>query len=160
MPVSKEPRLGYYLDAFRAWLPTVKLRFLAWLEACREQPILIWHTSAVRYSVYGIVGLIAILTIRGIANSFVPPVLVERAETADIQVLCSDPNCGKLFVINREFDFDDFPVKCPACQKETGVRALRCASPTCGGILVAPQKSADGRKLVCPRCQSVLGDAD
>ena len=39
--------LDAYLDAFRAWLPTVKLRFLAWLEACREQPILIWHTSAV-----------------------------------------------------------------------------------------------------------------
>jgi hypothetical protein len=159
MPVGKESKLGLYVDAIKAWAPTLRVRLGAWWEACRAEPTLIWQTSAIRYGVYGTSAIIGIWIFASIAGKFAPAEHREQARTADFQVICTNPACNKTFVINRKFGFDSFPVKCPACGQKTGVRGYRCNSTTCHGRIVVAKESADGKSLLCSQCGGPLGPA-
>lgn len=160
MPVGKDSKLAEIIIALRAYLPTLGMRLKEWWSTCRAEPILFWHTPAVRFSVYGIGTLVALKLLLITVNAFVPQNgnAQPRAETADFHVVCSDPACGEHFVIRERFKFDDFPVKCRKCGKETAVRAMRCFSTTCRGAWVAP-KIVDGTKR-CPHCGAILGPED
>jgi hypothetical protein len=138
-------------------LPAIKLRLLAWFEACREEPRLIWHTTAVRVGVYLIAGLLLIKVVGLVFSLAAPggPEPVPFSRTADFHVVCMNEQCGHHFVINRKFGFDDFPVACPKCGKNTGMHARRCVSDTCKGRWVAPVSRVGG--LYCPHCDSRLG---
>jgi hypothetical protein len=74
----------------------------------------------------------------------------EQAQTADFHVVCSDRRCEHHFVVNREFGFAAFPLRCPRCDQVTGLRARPCNRQTCGGRWVVPIKEKDG--LYCPIC--------
>jgi ribosomal protein S27E len=158
MPVSRESRLAQAIDAFREWLPTVRVRFNEWFYACREEPVLIWHTPAIRYTTYVLVAFISAWLISYTVDLFAPggPSPQPRARTADFHVVCT--GCGHHFVINRKFSFDDFPVKCPKCGKLTGQPAMQCFSDRCKGRWVAVERRDDA--LVCSRCGAVLGHTD
>lgn len=159
MPAEKPSKLSELLDALREGTPGVKMYVGAWLEACRNEPRLIWHTPAIRIIVYIIAGILLVKSI-GWGFTLLAPGGAEpapRAETADFHVICTNPDCGKHFVTNRDFDFNDFPVKCPFCQKESGANARSCNSTTCKGRWVSPV--ADGERLTCPVCGGDLGPA-
>ncbi len=159
MPVEKESRVTQAIMIVREWIPTVRPRVEAWVEACRAEPVLIWHTPAVRCGVYLLLALIAIFCVTFFIGLFAPggPEPIPQAETADFHVVCSDPECGAHFVIKREFEFRDFPVPCPKCDKLTGLWALRCSSEECRGRWVIPQIVGEQRK--CPHCGQLLGEA-
>jgi hypothetical protein len=158
MPVQKESRIGQWIAALREWSPTLRVRLGEWIEAVRAEPALIWATPTVRYSVYGLGGIIgACLLIWGL-EQFQPPQAAPPARTADYHVLCTNPACRQHFVINERFNFDGFPVTCPQCSKTTGQRALRCASDTCRRRWVVPVER-DGA-FHCPYCDGYLGEAD
>ncbi len=127
MPVDKESRLALWIGAVREWAPTVRPRLVEWWEVIRENPVLIWQTPAVRYSVYGLGLIVAVLVLQWGASLLLPPQMVgsEPARTAQFHVLCSNPSCGHHFVIERKFKFKDFPVQCPKCHQQTGHRAVR-----------------------------------
>lgn len=160
MPVGKESKLLLLVDAVKEWLPTVRVRFGEWWAACRGEPILFWHTPAIRYSAFALGGLLAIWAVLGVVGMFTPAgkTGVPRATTADFHVICTDPACGAQFVIKKPFGFHKFPVECPRCKKTTGERALRCVSATCKGKWVTP-RLVDGAYR-CPDCQAVLGRPD
>jgi hypothetical protein len=129
MPVDKESKAAAWIAALREWAPTVPKRVGEWWEAVREDPGLVWRTDAVRYSVYTIGAIIAICILSAVAESMTPPLpegAGEYAETAFFDCLCTE--CGHHFVIERKFKFDDFPVVCPKCKKESGQRAERASS--------------------------------
>lgn len=151
MPVEKDPKLGMYIDALKAWLPSVRLRAAEWVEACREEPALIWQTPAVRYLVYTCGGMVALWIVLALIGSMAPKDVVPRARTADFHVVCTNPSCGKHFVINRKFGFDDFPVDCPRCQQRTGEQAVRCTGGPRDGAWV-PAKLNDQGQLVGALC--------
>lgn len=160
MPVDRQHKLGLIVDALKEWLPTVRVRFNEWVEACREEPALVWQTPVVRYATYTLGGIVLAFTLLGVVDLFAPggPEPVPRARTADFHVVCSDPACGYHFVISRKFRFDSFPVQCPKCKQLTGQQARRCNSELCGGRWVAPQ-IVDGY-FRCPHCHAVLGVAE
>jgi len=128
-------RLAEWLMLVRKQMPVAREHIATWLEAVREEPRLAWATSAVRYTVYGLAGVVLIWSATALTGWLTPPPPASArpaATTADFHVVCSDSQCAHHFVINRKFGFDDFPVKCPQCQRETGVSARRCNSAPCG----------------------------
>ncbi len=150
-------RLAEWLTLLRKNIPVVREHFLDWVEAVREEPRLAWETPALRYGVYGLSGIILLWVAAGVVRLAVPPLPASakpQATTADFHVVCANPDCSHHFVIHREFGFDDFPVLCPECKRESGVAARRCNSATCAGRWVAPQSTAEG--MVCPVCGSRL----
>ena len=158
MPVQKDSKLGQWIAAIREGWPSVRARFDDWRDAVREEPVLIWQTSAIRYSVYGLGALIAVSLLIWAVEAVQPVEVAPTAETADFHVLCTASGCGHHFVINEEFDFDDFPVVCPKCQNKNGYRALHCVSKTCRSRWVVPNKKND--ELRCPHCGGYLGRVD
>lgn len=146
-------RLAEWLLVIREQVPVIRQRFEDWLAAVREEPVLIWETTAVRCSAYAAAGLLLVWLTIGLVGMLTPPPAANArptATTADFHVLCADTACGHHFVVHRKFGFRGFPVSCPKCQKETGVRARRCSSQSCKGRWVAPRR-ADGT-LSCPVC--------
>ena len=157
MAQERPNRLVEWLMLVRRQWPVVREHFVAWLEAVREEPRLAWETSAVRYVVYGMAGLVSVwlvTTLIGWLTPPPPPSARPTATTADFHVVCSNSKCAHHFVINRKFGFDDFPVECPQCKRETGVSARRCNSASCGGRWIAPLRSDQG--LQCPLCAGKL----
>jgi hypothetical protein len=143
--------LEWYLLA-KEHLPELRRGFAEWLSLVREEPRLLWETTAFRYGVYGVSALIAIWMVTAFVGFLQPPNTRARREatTANYYVICTNPSCGERFMVNREFGFRDFPVECPKCRKETGMAGRKCNSKACGGVWVVPVEEGDGSK--CPRC--------
>ncbi|MHC5110095.1 MAG: hypothetical protein ACYTHJ_09475 [Planctomycetota bacterium] len=151
MAEEKPNPLAEWIIAIRAHAPVIRQRFSNWLEACREEPTLIWQTDAVRYATYALSGIIAIWMIAVAIDLVTPPVpesAKPEATTADYHVICT--SCDTHTVIHREFEFDDFPVKCTGCDSMNGRRAVRCSSSTCRGKWMVPIFEGDAR--YCPYC--------
>ena len=137
--------------------PIARRYLNAWLDAVREEPTLIWQTPAVRYTAYGISGLVSIylfLSIPSCFSSTSTSQIKPQATTADFHVVCSDRECRHHFVINRDFGYRKFPVRCPKCEQPTGAQARLCVSKTCRRRWVAPEQYDD--RLYCPRCEEPL----
>ncbi|MHC4092136.1 MAG: hypothetical protein ACYSVY_18005 [Planctomycetota bacterium] len=161
MPPPERNRLiTWYLLLKDEWLPAQRQRLADWSQAVREEPRLVWQTPQIRYTVYGLGGLAALwalLWALSLLQPAPPKGARPRANTANIHVVCSNPECKHHFVILRKFGFDNFPVACPRCEQEKGRRAMRCFSSTCDRKLVAPVES-DSR-LHCSECGADLGAA-
>lgn len=161
MPVDKESKFSEFMAALRQeGLPAIKVRLLAWVEACREEPRLILHSPGARIITYVVVGLLVmklgscLLSLRNPGG----PEPAPFARTADFHVVCTNADCNHHFVIHRKFGFDDFPITCPKCGRSTGMHAQRCVSDTCKGRWVAPVKRKNG--VFCPVCDSRLGSGN
>jgi hypothetical protein len=153
MAQERPSRLAEWMEIARTQAPLLRDRFDSWVAAVREDPALLWQTVAVRYATYVIGALVLVWAVTGLAGLITPPAPAgakPEATTADFHVLCTNPDCGHHFVIHQAFDFHRFPVTCPACQRETGARALRCNSPTCRGRWVVPQMR--NGEPCCPFC--------
>lgn len=140
MAQEKPNRLVELLLLLREQGPALRRRMGLWLEAVREEPVLIWATPAVRYAGYGlgaVIVLAATLQIAGMITPPPPPGASAPAASADFHVVCSDPACAHHFVIHRQFGFHKFPVQCLKCKRQTGARARLCNSSTCRGQWVA-----------------------
>lgn len=153
MAQERPNRLVEWLLHARRSAPVVRQHLEDWVEACKQEPRLIWETAAVRYATYLVSGLILVkiasTTVAALAPP--PPALARPAATkADFHVLCTEAGCGTHFVIHRRFGFRDFPVACPTCGKAKGYWARPCASATCRGTWVVPVEDRVGRR--CPRC--------
>ncbi len=154
-------------NRFAEWLvlcsrqaPFMRRQFDDWVEDAREEPRLIWETPAVRYGAYGLVAIVLAWGALGLANSIAPPPPPDAgrlARTADFHVVCADQLCAHHFVIHKKFGFRKFPVVCPNCRQQSGLRARRCNSPACRGRWVAPVQVGD--MLKCPRCGKQLAGA-
>lgn len=146
-------RFAEWILLFRKNWPVAREHFNEWVEAVREEPILLWETNAIRYALYGL-GLILVVWVGVLGVNLITPPLPDGAKplavTADFHVVCHDLECNHHFVINRAMKFKKFPVDCPQCQRKTGEKAWRCSSPTCNGRWVAPYKQDEG--LYCPEC--------
>lgn len=155
MAQEKPNRLAEWLDVARSQVPGMRQRFSEWLAAVREEPVLLWHTPAVRYAVYGFTGIVLLWVVRLVPSMFGPPPPANArpaATTADFHVVCSDTQCGYHFLVHRQLGFRKFPIECPKCQRKTGTQARRCNSKTCQGRWVAPAKS--NGTVYCPVCKS------
>lgn len=161
MPLSERNRLvTWYLLVKDEWLPTQRRRLEEWWSAVRAEPRLAWETPQVRYGVFGLGIVAAVLVVASLFNALtLPPPAAARPEatTANFHVVCSNPTCGHHFLIVGKFGFDDFPVNCPRCNQKTGQRALRCKSSVCQGRYV-PTVEKDGQ-LHCRICDAPLGPA-
>ncbi len=157
MAQERPNRLAEWIVIVRKQTPVLREHFGNWLGAVREEPRLIWETTAVRYATY-VVGGAALIWLATTFSGWLapppPPSARPAATTADFHVVCSDAACGHHFVIHRKFGFDDFPVECPKCKRHTGVSARRCNSASCGGRWVAPVQTEQG--LRCPICDGKL----
>ena len=129
-----------------------------WWAAVRAEPELFWQTVAVRYATYAVGGLVVLAVARGAIDLAEPGGAIDPspvARTAHFDVICSNPKCGRYYVIERKFSFRRFPVACSRCQQNTGQRALRCTSKACRGKL-AMTIAVDGG-LHCAACSESLG---
>ncbi len=146
-------RLAEWVLLCRRQWPIVKQQIADWVEASRENPSLIWAAPGVRYTTFVLIGVIGVWVLSGLAGAIAPPpprAARPEATTADYHVICVDPECESHFVINRQFGFGSFPVKCAKCERKTGERAVRCNSQTYKGRWVAPID--EGGASECPRC--------
>ena len=155
--VDEESKLAKVIVAFREWLPTVKPYLQERYAFVRDTPGLVWRLPEVKYPLIALGGLLVVGLLRFVIG-FLSPVpgdsFKPQATTGDFQVVCTNEQCKKRFVINRKFKFDDFPVECPACKQHTGRRALRCHSKACRGQLVPTEiRSGD---YVCRQCNKVV----
>jgi hypothetical protein len=159
MPAPQYDKWAEFREAFKSQSESAREQLSQWLTDVRGQPELIWQTVAVRYSVYGMGGLLAVLLVRTAIGLLQPVDLAQfeaPARTAHFDVICDNASCKHHFVIERKFSFDRFPVTCPHCDQPSGQLALRCNSRTCGGKLV-PTKIVN-RRIVCAVCAADLGD--
>jgi len=155
MAQEKPNLFSEWLMAARTNAPVIREHFQEWLAAVREEPRLLWETTAVRYMTYIIGGLAIVWGLNYAIYLFTPPPPTgtrPQAVTADYHVICTE--CGHHFMIHRPFGFRGFPVQCPACKKMTGVSARRCTSPTCKGRWVAPVM--ENGHPTCPICGALL----
>ncbi len=153
MAQEERNRLAEWVLTVRERAPLVRERFGDWLHAVREEPYLLWDTSAVRYATYTVGAVVAALILSTVPGMFVPARPEEAkktATTADYRVICTRESCGHQFIINRKFGFRKFPMPCAACQKNTGVQARLCTSQTCNRKWVAPVEQ--NRRWYCPHC--------
>lgn len=142
-----------WLEAARSQVPVIRLHVKEWFATVGEDPNLIWETAAVRYTVYGLGGVVLMWLASAVPGMFTPPLPPSaRAEatTADYHVVCVNPQCDNHFVIHREFGYSGFPVDCAKCGEHTGKPARRCSSGTCRGRWVVPIQS--DTSLTCPHC--------
>jgi len=153
MPAPEKNRWVEFWAIAKERKEVAKVNVAEWWTACKEEPSLIWQTPSVRYLTYLLAAILLALFLRGFID-FIQPVprgqITPRATTAYFDVICSNPACGRHFVIERKFRFDDFPVACPHCQQQTGLRAIRCTSEQCRGRLVKTIE-VDGQ-LKCLTC--------
>jgi len=157
MAYERPNKFVEWYEAVREHAPAMRRAVKDWWGQVREEPWLIWETPAIRYATYGIGGLLIVWSVTfaiGLLTPPLPPNARPEATTADFHVICTDSSCHHHFVINRDFGFDDFPVACPKCGKETGMAARMCNSPTCRGRWVTPV-DADGKRK-CPECGAVF----
>lgn len=155
------PERNQWLEAWEATrerADAAREQIRQWWEDVRQEPSLFWQTVAIRYIAYALVGLAGVATLRTVVGALQPPdagVFQPRATTANFDVICYNPDCGKHFVIKRKFRFHKFPVTCPFCKQKTGQHALRCSSDTCRGKLVITVEEED--TIYCTECDAVLG---
>ncbi len=150
--------VAWYLLVKEEWLPARRRALREWWSAVRQEPRLAWQTPQVRYgaAILGVILLAVLATSLVDALALPPPANARpQATTANFHVVCSDPECGHHFLIERKFGFSRFPVECPKCHKPSGERAARCHSSTCGGRYVATAEKEEQR--YCPRCGTRLG---
>jgi hypothetical protein len=161
MPPRQRNRLiTWYLLLRDEWLPTQWEGLKTWCSAVRAEPILAWQTPKVRYAAFGLAVFLGIWVLLWALSLLAPAGAEEmqsRAKTANFHVVCSNPECKRHFLIKRKFGFDDFPVQCPYCKRETGKHAVRCTSATCRGRYVIPIEVDD--ELRCSECGAILGPA-
>ena len=157
MAQERPNRFAEWVALLRQNAPMVRDQLKDWLGEVREEPRLLWETPAIRYATYGIAGVVVswiLVLLVGFLTPPPPPGAGNAAVTADFHVVCADPACRYNFVIQRKFGFDDFPVPCNRCKKETGVSGRRCYSESCQGRWVAPAKTDDQQK--CPLCGTLF----
>jgi hypothetical protein len=149
-------------EAIRQHAPTLRDQAADAVDRARENPAGLWQIPVVRYGTYGLGVILLIWFASAVASWIAPPAssdkVPERATTADYHVLCTNPECGQHFVINRKFGFHRFPVPCPSCQQKTGEQAWMCNSPSCAGRWVVPIES-DG-EMICPECGQPFPEPD
>ena len=152
MAQEDRKRLVEWLEIVRAQVPIVREQIADWAGEVRQQPGLLWETPAVRYATYLTGGMLLLWIGIGVTRTLapVPSTVQVEATTADFHVVCTDPACGRHFVIHKKFGFRDFPVACPACRKQTGAQARPCNTPACGGRWVVPTRRDGGD--FCPWC--------
>ncbi len=153
MAQERRNRLVEWYEVLRKQAPVVREAVTDWITAVREEPRLLWETPAVRITTYVIGGLAFVWIAASLASSIVPPPpsgAKPIARTADFHVTCANPECHHHFVVHRPMGFRKFPIKCPDCNQEAGMRARRCNSDTCRGRWV-PDRQSDG-STACPFC--------
>jgi len=153
MAQEERNRLVEWYEILRKQVPVVRETVVDWIAAVREEPRLLWATPAVRMTTYVIGGLALVWTAGWLASSLVPPPPANAksaATTADFHVVCANPECYHHFVVHRPMGFRQFPITCPRCNQESGMRARRCNSDTCRGRWV-PDRQPDG-STACPFC--------
>jgi hypothetical protein len=158
MPAPGRDKWSELREGAKLKSESAQIALKEWSEAVRAEPSLLWQTLTIRYTVYAVGALTLILTLRCAVNAVQPPLpkgATPRATTAHFDVICSDEACQKHFIIERAFAFDDFPVPCPACGKDSGYQALRCVSQTCRGRLTQTYTRDDGLRY-CVRCNGPL----
>jgi len=146
-------RLSEWLEVAKAQAPVLRRNLAEFAGAVRENPGLLWGSRTVRYSTYGLGGLMLVWIVGGAVSLLTPapPASAKPiATSADFHVVCGQADCGHHFVIHRDFGFRKFPVPCPKCHRETAMPARRCTSPKCGGRWVAPRM--DEGMASCPVC--------
>jgi hypothetical protein len=156
MPAPNRDRWTEWRQIARERIEVARHGLREWADACREEPVLIWQTPAVRYTVYSIGALVIILILRGAVGLLEPKGVSHqpRAATANFDVICDNAECQHTFAIQRKFKFRKFPVTCPHCNERTGQRALRCPSESCRGRLARTIKKDDG--WYCAECQELI----
>jgi len=153
MAQEEHNRWVEWLHLVRSHVPILRRQAAEWAGEVRDEPRLLWETSAVRYVAYASVGLVLLWVVSRIPTMFGPPLPPNAkaiANTADYHVICTAEDCRHHFVIHREFGFDGFPVRCPKCQSESGRQAIRCAC----GRWVVPQIRDE--TPYCPACGARL----
>jgi len=136
-------------------MPVLRRHVADWAEAVREEPVLIWQTPAIRYSVYFLCGLILVSTVGWVAGALTPPPPAgaqAEATEADFHVICSERFCATHFAVRRPFGFSKFPVRCPKCDRITGYAARKCGSEACNGQWVVPTRVEGVAR--CPVCDA------
>lgn len=145
-------RLAEWVLLVRRQAPVIKQQFADWLDACKQEPRLIWETAAIRYTTYLVTGMIVVQVVLSSVTAFQPPLppsAKAAATTADFHVICTNSACATHFVIHRSFGFDDFPVQCPLCKQETGLAARQCLSSKCHGRWVVPIEKSGMKCSIC-----------
>lgn len=153
MAQEKPNRLVEFVLLLRQQGPVLRQHIVEWLAAIQENPRLLWEAAGVRYFTYLVGGVILAWGVSAVAHSLAPPLppgAKQLATTADFHVVCSRPECGEHFVINRSFGFRSFPVPCAKCKQMTGNTARQCNSEKCHGRWVLPKQSELG--WICSSC--------
>lgn len=158
MPAPRRDRWVEWQNVARERAEAAREVLREWWVAVRAEPELFWQTVAVRYTTYAVGGLVVFWFARGAIDMVQPAGAIEAsplARTAHFDVICSNPRCGRHYIIERRFKFKRFPVACPHCQQNTGQRALRCTSKACRGKLAATIEVNGG--LHCAVCSEPVG---
>ena len=153
MAQEKPNRLVEFVLLLRKQGSVLRQHVVEWLAAIQENPRLLWEAAGIRYFTYLVGGVMLAWGASVIAHSLAPPLppgAKQLATTADFHVLCSRPECGEHFIINRSFGFRSFPVPCAKCQQTTGNLARQCNSEKCHGRWVRPTPDETGS--TCPMC--------
>ena len=81
MAQEKPNRLAEWVVLLRHQIPVWRDRTARWFDAVRDEPILVWHTPAVRYGVYAVGGALGTWLLATAANMFLPAPPIQPGTT-------------------------------------------------------------------------------
>ena len=152
--VPKSPNLGNLPHQIREQINAAPERIRELKDRFRENPRDVLESPVVRAIGLIILGLLLIFAAGWFARGLTPggpAALTEEATPWSVlYVACTNPACLATATIKRERDFNEWPIKCDKCGRESVYRARACTS--CGQwYAVAPGGSAG-----CPHCAKTV----
>jgi ribosomal protein L40E len=117
-------------DRIRERLAEVGARVHEWGRDVQEDPSLLWRTTLLRVSFWVILGVIALLVVRGVSRSLLPASALRSssvpAPQATLYVACVNPSCLETYTTQQAMNFRAWPLTCRKCAQQTVYRAKLC----------------------------------
>ncbi len=144
------PQLADLPDRIREQSEEAKANLRQWCNDAREDPSMLWRSTVLRVLFWLILGICALLLVRGLSRSLLPSEETmnteQAAPLATLYVACVNPACLESYATQQAMNFNAWPLTCRKCGQQTVYRAKLC--PKCRHWYA----TAPGEPVRCPYC--------
>lgn len=144
-------RLADIPHRLRDLFETLPARWNEWREAFRQDPAVLWAGPIPRIAGIIVAGTLCLILgnwlIQGLRPAGPAGTFAEPTPFATIHVACTNPDCLHHETRKVDIDFDDWPMTCDKCGRESVYRAKLCRK--CRNWYA----TAPGASERCPHCQ-------
>ncbi|MFQ5807967.1 MAG: hypothetical protein ACE5I3_16095 [Phycisphaerae bacterium] len=130
MGENRSPLLADLPHRIRAQTAELKANLRQWWADLRQDPSLLWRTTAIRISFWLTLGICALVAVRALSRSLLPHGEADAEQVTPLAILyvaCTNTACYGSYTTRQPMDFDAWPLTCRECSQQTVHRAKLCA---------------------------------